>query len=289
MAVVGASVKALGPHYPLGEIIFFRSAFMLVPVLILAARGSSGLSVLRTRRFGAHARRAAAGALGLVSTFATLLLLPYADATALTFSAPLVLVALAAPLLGEHIGPYRIGAVVIGFLGVLLVVQPHAAGSAGHPNALLGVGVGILSAFGVAMAQLAVRALRAEPATTTVFYFTLFLSAASLLSLPFGWSWPRTPADAALLITTGLVGGVAQLALTHSYRFADASTLAPYDYLQLVWAVLIGYVVFGETPLPLVLFGAAIVAASGIFIALRERALAREGVKVEDHTAAPSI
>lgn len=289
MAMVGACVKALGEDYPLGEIVFCRSFFMLLPLLAFAALDPAGFQVLKTTRPKAHARRAIAGILGLVTSFGTVLLLPYADATALTFSAPLVLVALAGPLLGERIGPYRVGAVVIGFIGVLLIIQPHASAGTDDPRALWGIGLGILSAFCVALAQLSVRALREEPATTTVFYFTLFLIAASLLTLPFGWVWPRTPADALLLFSVGIIGGIAQLAITHSYRFADASVLAPYDYLQLIWAVIIGYVIFGEAPLPIVLAGAFIVAASGVFIALRERWLMRHGAKIEAHTARPTI
>ena len=289
VAIVGAEAKALGAHYPLGEIVFARSFFMLGPVLVFAWFDPSGLAVLKTRRLTAHLRRSFAGALGLTTTFGTLLLLPYADATALSFSAPLVLVALAAPLLGERIGPYRIGAVVIGFIGVLLIVEPHATGASGSPHAVLGVALGILSAFGVALAQLAIRALRDEPAMTTVFYFGMILSAGSLLTLPFGWQWPRSSIDALLLVSIGLVGGFAQLSITHSYRFADASVLAPYDYLQLLWAVALGYALFGETPLPIVLLGASIVAAAGIFIALRERTLLRRGVPVKEHTAAPTV
>jgi drug/metabolite transporter (DMT)-like permease len=288
-AILGAMVKALAPRYPLGEIIFFRSFFMLVPVLAVAGLGASGFAILRTKRLASHARRFVAGALGLTTTFITVLLLPYADATALTFSAPLALIVLAIPLLGETIGPYRIGATIIGFVGVLLIVEPYAAGSAGESHALLGVAIGILSAFCVALAQLSVRALREEPAPTTVFYFGLFMAGGSLLSLPFGWHGPLSGSDAVLLVLTGLIGGLAQLSMTASYRFADASTLAPYDYLQLIWAVMIGYALFGERPLPLTLLGAFIVAAAGCFIAWRERQLLRRGARIQSHSARPSI
>jgi len=288
LALLGATVKALGPTYPLGEIIFFRSLFMLLPVLFFARLDPKGLSVLKTTRLREHMRRAVAGTAGLTTTFGTILLLPYGDATALSFSAPLVLVALAAPLLGERIGPYRIGAVVIGFCGVLMIVQPHTANSAAHPHAVFGVALGILSAFCVALAQLSVRALRGEPAVTTVFYLGLFLTVVSLLTLPFGWLMPRNWGDAALFVTAGLVGGLGQLCLSQSYRYADASSLAPFDYLQLLWAVIIGYTLFSETPLPIVLLGAVIVSGSGIFVALRERALLRRGVKLEEHVAPPA-
>jgi drug/metabolite transporter (DMT)-like permease len=112
---------------------------------------------------------------------------------------------------------------------------------------------------------------------------------ASVLTLPFGWVAPRNLGDPLLLMGMGIIGGIGQLSLTQSYRYADASSLAPYDYLQLIWAVMIGYLAFGETPLPIVLLGALIVAGSGIFVALRERALLKRGVKLEEHTAPPTI
>lgn len=286
-AILGAIVKFLSPRYPLGEITFCRSFFMLLPVFAVAAGGPGGLRSLVTDRPGSHARRAIAGGLGVLTTFATLRYLPFADATALTFSAPLFLTALAIPLLGERVGIYRSAAVVIGFMGVILIVQPHA--SHDNPANLFGVALGVLSGMCVALAQLAVRSLKDEPAVRTVVYFGAFLSLATLLTLPFGWRWPENWMDGGLLIATGLIGGVGQLLMTQSYRLADASMLAPYDYVQLIWALVIGYVVFDEMPVPLVFAGAALVAATGIFIALRERWLALQGRRLSDHKAPPPL
>jgi len=289
LASLGATVKALGTYYPLGEVIFFRCMASFFPVLIIAYFDPLGFRVLKTRRFGAHARRAIAGATGLATSFGALLLLPYADATALSFSAPLVIVAIAGPLLGERIGPYRLGAVLFGFIGVLLIVYPHATIGLTDPKSLYGVGLGILSAFGVAWAQISVRALREEPAITTVFYLSVCLTFVSLLTLPFGWHWPRNLNEFMLLCAVGLIGGLAQIAVSQAYRVADASTLAPFDYLQLIWAVAIGYFLFDEVPLPMVLLGALIVVGSGLLITLRERTLKQRGQPVEDHTAQPTL
>jgi drug/metabolite transporter (DMT)-like permease len=108
-----------------------------------------------------------------------------------------------------------------------------------------------------------------------VLYFTLAMTGASMLTLPFAFRWPANPADLVMLISVGLVGGLAQLLITHSYRYAEATVLAPFDYLQLVWALIFGYAFFGEVPVALVIAGALIIAASSTFISMRERALAR--------------
>ena len=289
MAVVAAAIKSLGKDYPIGEIVFFRCLLALPAVLISAYLHPLGFRVLKTKNARAHTVRAVISIIGTVSFFGVLLLLPFGDAMALTFSTPLFVVALAGPLLGERIGPYRIGAVIVGFIGVLLIVYPSATGHDGHARSLLGVGVGILAAFSGACSQIVVRALRHDPATTTVFYVSIALIAAALLTAPFGWFWPHSLADWGLLSIVGVVGGLAQLAISHASRMADASTLAPFDYLQLLWAMVIGYVLFSEVPVALVIAGALIVSGSGIFIALRERALKARGQKIEDHVSAPEL
>lgn len=273
-ASLAALVKHLSDRYPVGEIVFCRSAFAIIPVAVLLAVSGERLSLLRTARPLGHVYRAVAGTLGMFTFFATISLLPLPDATALSFSAPLFVVALAALILGERVGPYRIGAVLAGFLGVLLVAQPHAFGD---PATLsrLGVALGLASAFFIALALTFLRALSlTERSVTTVFYFTLASSVLSGLTLPFWFVWP-TPGDALLLVLSGIMGGIGQLVLTQSYRFAEASSLAPFDYAQLLWAMLLGALLFSEFPKPVVLAGAAIIAASGIFIVWRERWLAR--------------
>jgi drug/metabolite transporter (DMT)-like permease len=277
IAAVSALVKVLSPHYPLGEIVFCRSFFMVIPVLVMVAMDPRGLSLLKTKRPFAHLRRSTSGMVGIVTSFLAVRYLPLADATALTFSSPLFLLAMAILVVGEQVGPYRSAAVLAGFAGVLLIAMPHVGESSPGGHALLGFVFGITAAVAIAFVQLALRALRDEPAATTVFYFTLIVTLTSGLTLPFAFRWPDNWQDAVLLLMTGVVGGLTQLMLTQSYRHADATALAPYDYLQLVWAMIIGYVLFGEAPAALVIMGAIVIAGAGVFIGMRERALAKRG------------
>lgn len=275
MAVVAALVKALTPRYPIGEIVFCRSFFMLAPVFMTMALDPRGFALLKTHRPLAHLRRSLVGIIGVTGTFLALRYLPLADATALTFSSPLFLLAIAFLVLGERVGPYRMTAVTVGFLGVVLTTLPHLGDHALAAAPTLGIIFALTAAVAIAFVQLSLRALRDEPAATTVFYFALAITAASVVSLPFAFNWPDNAADWLMLPATGLVGGLSQLLLTHSYRHAEATVLAPFDYLQLAWAVIIGYVLFGEVPATLVILGALIIAASGVFIGMRERVLAR--------------
>lgn len=275
--VMSALVKYAGQDYPIGQVVFARNFFALLPVMLLI-RWNGGFGVLKTSRPGAHLLRSLAGFSAMVCSFGALSLLPLADATALAFLAPLITTGLAAVLLGEKVRIYRWSAVVVGFGGVLLMIQPQ--GSQGGAVVLgilpLGVMLALAGAVFSSFAQISIRRMvGTESSITIVFYFTLTCTVFSGLSLPFSFVMP-TAIDAAALIATGLVGGLAQVILTTSYRYAPASTLAPFDYTALLWALVIGYVAFGEIPDPLVLAGSAVVIGSGLFIILRERQLGLE-------------
>lgn len=292
-AAMSALIKHVGADYPVGQVVFARSLFALIPVFLLI-HWTGGLSALKTRRPGAHLVRSLAGFLAMVLSFGGLALLPLADATALGFLAPLLTTAFAALLLGEQVRVYRWSAVVIGFGGVLLMVQPQ--GAAGGPVVLgvlpLGVALALSAAVFTALAMVSIRRMvDTEPSIAIVFYFTLTCTVFAGLTLPFEHVVPP-PRDAALLVAIGLLGGFAQVLLTASYRFAPASTLAPFDYTALLWALGIGYVAFGDVPKPLVLAGAAVVVGSGIFIILRERALGLERTRARraaGHLSPPSV
>ena len=281
VAAVSALVKALGPRYPLGEIIFCRSFFMLIPVFISMRLDPRGFALMKTKRPFTHLRRSGSGVFGIAGTFLALQYLPLTDANALSFSSPLFLIAIAILTQGERVGPYRSIAVLIGFVGVILIAVPHLRDSVPGSQAWLGLLFGVMAAIAMAFVQLTLRALRDEPAPTTVLYFALLVTLLSASTLPFAFRWPQSGVDATMLLMTGLVGGFAQLMLTQSYRHADATLLAPFDYLQLIWAVSLGYAVFGEVPGLIVIAGAAIIAAAGLFIGMRERALARRGSGLE--------
>ncbi|MFM8941485.1 MAG: DMT family transporter, partial [Phenylobacterium sp.] len=261
MALLAAIVKFCAERgVPVLEIIFFRNAFAFIPVLLYIWK-TTGFGVLRTRRPGAHLVRSAVGLTGMVCGFTAVSLLPLTQSTAISFSAPLFMVALSALILKEPVGLHRWMAVAVGFIGVLIMVHPD-------PRQFVGVGVlfAIAAAVGSAGAMIAIREIsRTEPGPTIVFYFTLAGAVLGLASLPFGWVLP-TPGTLALLVGAGLIGGTGQLLLTEAIRRAPVAVVAPFDYTQLVWAGMIGFLIWGETPAVLTLVGAMVVAASSTYI-----------------------
>jgi drug/metabolite transporter (DMT)-like permease len=201
----------------------------------------------------------------MICGFTAVSLLPLTQSTAISFSAPLFMVALSALILKEPVSLQRWLAVAVGFLGVLIMVHPD-------PKQFVGVGVlfAIAAAIGAAGANIAIREIsRTEPGPTIVFYFTLAGAAVGLASLPFGWVMP-SPGVLGLLVAAGLIGGTGQLLLTEAIRRAPVAVVAPFDYTQLVWAGLIGFLVWGETPAMLTLIGAMVVATSSTYILWRE-------------------
>jgi drug/metabolite transporter (DMT)-like permease len=266
MAVLAALVKASAERgVPVLEIIFFRNAFAFVPVLIYISRTSS-FSVLKTSRPWGHATRATVGLVGMGCGFTAVSLLPLTESTALSFAAPLFMTALSAPILKERVRLHRWIAVLIGFAGVLIMIRPDPT----HMPAL-GAAFGLAGAVGAAGAMIAIREIgRTEPGPTIVFYFTLAGCLLGLSSLPFGgWTIPDLT-TLAMLVATGLVGGTGQLFLTEALRRAPVAVVAPFDYTQLVWATIIGFLVWDELPRPATVAGAAVVAASGVYILYRE-------------------
>ncbi|MFN3585150.1 DMT family transporter [Phenylobacterium sp.] len=266
MALLSALVKWCGDRgVPVFEIIFFRNAFAFVPLGLYIWR-TTGFEVLRTKRPLGHLLRSVVGLSGMVCGFSAVQHLPLTEATALQFASPLFMTALSALLLAEPVGKHRWGAVVVGFVGVMIMARPVP----GHMN-VVGVTLGILSALGAAGAMVAIRQIAdTERGPTIVFYFTLGGTVLGLAgSLLFGWTIPD-PATLGLLVVAGLIGGVGQLFLTEALRNAPIGVVAPFDYTQLVWAALLGLVIWGELPHPATVVGALIVAASGVYILHRE-------------------
>jgi drug/metabolite transporter (DMT)-like permease len=265
MASLAAMVKwCSGKGVPVLEIIFFRNAFAFIPVLIYIWR-TSGFEVLKTKRPLGHLTRSAVGLTGMVCGFTAVGLLPLTQSTALSFSSPLFMTALSALILGERVGRHRWWAVAVGFVGVVIMVHPDPAHFAG-----IGVVFSLAGALAAAGAMIAIREIgRTEPGPTIVFYFTLAGTALGLSSLPFGWVMPDVT-TLALLIGGGLLGGVGQLLLTEALRHASVAVIAPFDYSQLVWASLIAFFVWHETPQALTWVGAVVVAASGLYVFWRE-------------------
>lgn len=280
--VMASMIKATAPEVPSGEAVFFRS-FFAMPVIVfwLATRRELATGFAASNPMG-HVWRGLVGTLAMGLGFAGLGYLPLPEVTAIGYAAPLLTVVFAAMFLGEEVRAFRISAVVLGLIGVLIVVWPRLSINTGG-------GMGQAEAFGAilvlggavfaALAQVFVRKLvMTEKTPAIVFYFSLTASALSLATLPFGWVVP-TVHQAALLIGAGLLGGVGQIFLTSSYREADASVVAPFDYASMIFALGIGYFVFAEVPTLTMLTGAAVVVLAGCLIIWRERQLGIERAK----------
>ncbi len=262
-------VKALSDTTPLGQIVFFRSAVALLPLVVFLWLSSEFPAGLRTSRPMGHILRCLLGAAAMFTSFATLRFLPVAEATMLSYLSPVMVVALAALLLGEAATVRRLAGVALGVAGVALFTLPELDGSI-SPDRLTGVALGLLTALLTAGALIQVRHLaRTESAGAIAFYFAAVSALAGLATLPAGWIAP-TPPDLALLFAAGLFGGAAHIAMTVSFRLAEASAMAPFEYLTLIWAILAGLVLFSEVPdavfliaAPLIIAGAVVAAPAG--------------------------
>lgn len=276
-AVMSALVRDLGPVAPVGQMVFFRSAFAIVPVVLIYALRGELMSAVRTKRPLGQLGRGTLSTFGMFTNFGALTRLPLADVTAISFASPLMTVALAALILKERVRVYRWSAVTVGFVGVIVMLIPqfdvnHYA-TLGADVAAFGAVLAVCSAMSNAGTVIQTRRLtQSETTPCIVFYFSLICAIAGALTLPFAWHTPTT-VELAELIATGLLGGVAHIFLTESYRHASASVVAPFDYTSMLWALLIGWWVFGELPAPLVYVGGVIVAAAGLFVIWRERQL----------------
>jgi drug/metabolite transporter (DMT)-like permease len=261
--VSSTMVKGLGDGYPVSQIVFFRCLLAFLP-LYFAMRQAGGWHVLRTQRPGAHLFRVVVGGIALFIGFYALTLMPLADYFAFTYAAPLFATLLSIPILGERVGIRRWTAVVVGFAGVLVMLRP------GVQSLDFATLVAIAAAFTYALAIIAVRNLaRTETSVSVVFYFSLTGLILASFVLPFEWRTP-TAKEWALLIGIGLVSGFGQIIMTDAYRLAPPAVIAPFDYTSMIWALAFGYLLFGDFPDPIMLAGAAIVIASGVYIIYRE-------------------
>jgi drug/metabolite transporter (DMT)-like permease len=275
--LMSATLKTLTARYPVGEVVFFRSAFALIPLLAWLAWQGDLINSVRTRNLRGHFKRGLIGTAGMYLGFAALSYLPLHDSIAIGYASPLMVVILAAVLLKEKVRAYRWSAVGVGFVGVLIMLSPYLkietfTGSlSGGPT--LGALCALLGAFCSAGAMIQVRRLTATEKTgAIVFYFFILASALSLVTVLLGWRMPDA-FDMLLFVVGGILGGIGQILLTQSYRFADTSIIAPFEYTTMIWALLLGWVVFGDLPTAAMLTGAAIVAATGVFIVWREHQL----------------
>jgi drug/metabolite transporter (DMT)-like permease len=272
-ALMSVLVRWLGDRVPVGQVVFFRSAFAILPVALVYAWRGELLAAVRTERPFGHLGRGLISVASMFLNFAALARLPLADANALSFAAPLITVALAALVLKERVRVYRWTAVAIGFVGVIVMLWPYL--DIGHMTASASATIGALCAFTAAFTNagstIQTRRLTASETTSSiVLYFSLICAAFGACTLPFAWHSPTLP-ELAALVGIGFIGGISHIFLTESYRYASASTVAPFDYVAMLWAFLFGYAFFGEIPTAYVFVGSAIVAGSGLFVIWRER------------------
>lgn len=271
-AVMIAIVKHAAETTPTGEIVFARSFFALIPLIIMAVMQGDWRDCIRTAYPVLHVRRSLVGATAMFTWFAAVSMLPLPEATAISFLTPLMIVALAAIVLKEHVGIYRWSAVGIGFVGVLVILYPRFGEPIGDAG-MLGAILAAVSTVFMAFAAILVRKMtKTEKNAAIMFYFFVTASAFSLVSLYWGWVVPDWP-TMLMLVCAGLFGGVGQILTTQAYRLTEASLLASFDYVNMVWAVLMGIMLFDEYPSNTVLIGGAIVISAGLFVVERERRL----------------
>lgn len=272
MTGMDACAKWLGGNYPINQIVFFRMAFGLIPALVLVwAEG--GWPALRTGNRRMQAVRALAGLGAIFSFFTGLKYLGLAEATAIGFVAPLVVTALSVPLLGEQVGWRRWSAVLVGFLGALIILRPGT--EAFQWAALLPLAAGVC----YALALLSTRVLaRTDANAAIVFWNALLIACATGLTLPFAWVTP-TLADLGVFALMGLLGGVSIYWITLAFRFAPAAVVAPFDYSALLWSTLLGWLIWRELPDGATWAGAAVLVASGLYVLHRETRLRRKAAK----------
>lgn len=262
--------EAGGAH--LAEALFFRQTGALIPVTLWIALGP-GLGSIRTRRMGAHLLRTALGLLSMCFVFTTILVLPLAELTMILFTLPLWATVLGAVVLREQVGWHRWGAVALGFSGVLVITQPGSGGSA---MSGLGITTGLIGALLSAAVSILLRQIgKTEQPGTTVFLFSLWSVPATAIGFAL-YAQPHALSTWGWLLAVGVLGGVAQLFMTAALKYGPVSVVVPMDYTGILWAALLGWLLFGALPTWATLAGAPLIIGSGLYIVWREHLRRRE-------------
>lgn len=255
--------KWLTAHYGVLQIVFMRNLLAL-PMIAAIVVAIGGRRALGTRHLRIHAWRGLLSVGAAYAFFSGLAVLPLAEATSLIFAAPIFITALSVPLLGEKVGWRRWAAVIVGFVGVVIIVRPGAATF--QPASLYVVATALF----YAILMISARWIdRAESVWTMMFHVVLFPTIFSGLMVPFDW---QTPEPAHLLFWLGMAvfGTLGITLIGHAFRLGQAAVVAPFDYTALVWASLFGFLFFAEVPATWTYLGAAVIIASGIYIVFRE-------------------
>ena len=267
LSCLAACVKYLGDGVPTGQIIFVRGVISMT-VLAFIAWHFHGFQILRTDRLRSHAIRSLAGTASMFCWFTALTMIPLADFTAISFTAPMFVTLLAMLLLGERIHVYRWTALAIGFVGVAVTIGPHLTFGGNSLGVVVAVGAAVFSGLAITTLRSMSGAGGEHPLAIT-FYFSLTTVICSALTAVGGWPMP-TAEQWFFIVVSALFGVFGQLLMTMSYRYAEASTLAPLDYTNLLLAVALGFYFFGEVPHWSMWVGAPLVIAAGLIILWRE-------------------
>jgi drug/metabolite transporter (DMT)-like permease len=258
-SILNGAVKDQARIFPVNQIVFFRNALGLPPLIAIVLL-SGGLHRLRMHNTRRHVTHAVTMTASLMLAFVGFRLMPLAEANAISFLRPLIVVALAAPLLGEKVTALSWFAVLTGFAGVLVIMQPGAG------VVELGALYSLAAAFVGAVNMVQQRSMSLTDHTIGIVFWYMAISSALLLpSLAFFWVQPTGP-QLAGLIAMGVASGICQYLMIRPLVYAGASTLAPVQYTGLLWSIIVGYVWFGDVPTPAVLLGAAIVVASTLLV-----------------------
>ncbi|MDP3417082.1 DMT family transporter [Falsiroseomonas sp.] len=269
--VMGLQVRLASAEAPVGQIVFHRSAWALIPVLAYLTWRGQFPRGLRTRNPLGHVRRSMYGCASMFFSFLSLSKLPLALATALSFLAPLLAVPAGMIFLRERPGLLVGGAAVLGFGGVLLMLLPAFIGPTLDADTLIGVGAGLATAATVLGARVEVKRLTAtELPGTIVLYFSLVCAAGGLATWPFGWA-DVTGTGFLYLVGAGFAGGLAHICMTEAVARAPISLLAPFEYTALLWAVLFDLLIFGLVPALPSLLGAVLIVAAAVLVVFADR------------------
>lgn len=264
-------VKAVSNDVPLGEIVFFRSFFALLPLIIFLWIRGEFPGGLATKRPGAHFVRSAFGAMALFTSFAAIARLNVAEAILIAQLSPMLMAVAAAFFLSERLTIWRVGGLALGFAGVVVLVCPELDGGSTDRARLAGFVIGLVSAALSALALTMVRDLnRTESPGAIALYFVMASMVGALFTIPWGWVAPDGP-KLALLITAGLFGGFAHIAMNLAFRYAEASRLAPFEYVALLWPLLADLFVFKLPLAGAFLLAAPLILAGSAFAAMERK------------------
>ena len=250
-------------HYPLGQVLFFRGFFGVLFYFLIIPKERLH-NFYYTKRAGLHFLRSFSGLIALVAIFIALRSLPLATVVSISFAAPIFTTIFSIFLLNERVGVYRWLAVIVGFIGILIITEP------GISSLNIFYIFPIIFCIGLSYVAITIRKLSTtEPVWLISLYFSISITLLSLFSLPLGWIMPSIK-DFMILAMIGIFGGVANLWLSQSYKYSEVSLVTPLKYLALVFAIIFGYLIWDEIPTIKSLFGAALVIISTLIIFRRE-------------------